>query len=64
MRGLISRACPPRESVLRACEVEMCCALANANSALRSGDVSGYAKHWARLCQLATQAAELVRAAS
>lgn len=61
MRGVITRRCPPRESVLQAAEIEMTRALADANAARDEGDVSAYARHLARLHALVEQAAELVR---
>lgn len=60
MRGLIHRACPPRESVLQAAELEMSHALAEARRCELAGDREGYVKHMARLHALVEQAAELV----
>lgn len=64
MRGLIHRACPPRESVLQAAELEMSHALADANRARREGDTAAYARHMAQLHALVEQAAELIRRAA
>lgn len=58
MRGMISRSCPPRESVLEALERAMVVALARANAARAAGDTSGVAYWTSRLTWLATRAAE------
>lgn len=61
MRGLITRLCPPAESVLLAAEKDMNDALADANRALRAGDLTAHAQHMARLYDLTKQATEIVR---
>ena len=64
MRGLISFACPPRESVLQAAEREMCIALVEAGDARKRGDDAGEAAALSRLHQLVEQAIEMLRRAA